>query len=141
LTTGSGYQWLNCQNDYQKIEGATDPIFIPLVSGSYALEVTNECIDTSVCQEVIISGIFPIKPERNRFIIAPNPISNSFTLQSDHPTSIEFIRIFNVQGQPVLKLNEIQGGKIIPVNLFPGLYTILIGSRDHTMETHKIIIR
>ncbi|MDR2008900.1 MAG: hypothetical protein LBQ22_00260, partial [Bacteroidales bacterium] len=52
------YQWLDCNNDYSEIEGATDRIFSPVQSGDYAVEITqNDCTDISECQNVIITEI------------------------------------------------------------------------------------
>ena len=48
--TGAEYQWLDCNNDHAVIEGETGQSFTPTLSGSYAVEITEDgCIDTSAC--------------------------------------------------------------------------------------------
>ena len=49
------YQWLNCNANYAPIPGATNPVFIPDSTGSYAVQITqNGCVDTSSCHYVEI---------------------------------------------------------------------------------------
>lgn len=74
------YQWLDCNNSYTPINGATSRTFSPTVDGDYAVEVTeNGCIDTSSCYPVIITGIV-----ENEFEVAltvlPNPTSGKLTV-------------------------------------------------------------
>jgi hypothetical protein len=71
-TTGASYQWVNCQLNYQKINGKISQTFTPTVSGSYAVIVTkNGCKDTSACFSIVVNEIetisneIPIKIYRN----------------------------------------------------------------------------
>jgi len=53
--SGFFYQWVDCNNDYNPIEGATEQSFTPEVSGNYALMIaTNDCSYGSSCFEVTI---------------------------------------------------------------------------------------
>lgn len=46
----SSYQWIDCGNGNQAINGATNQSFIPTVNGSYAVIVNDgTCSDTSAC--------------------------------------------------------------------------------------------
>lgn len=52
------YQWLDCNNNYAPIPGATAKQFIPTVPGTYALSVTkNGCNDTSACYTILTIGL------------------------------------------------------------------------------------
>jgi hypothetical protein len=47
---GSSYQWFECGNGYNEIEGATNQEYSPNVEGMYAVAITGlQCPDTSVC--------------------------------------------------------------------------------------------
>jgi len=49
----TAYQWLDCDDNYAPIEGATDMVFTATQNGSYALEITFiECSDTSDCYDI-----------------------------------------------------------------------------------------
>lgn len=53
-TNAQGFRWLDCANNSQAIIGETNVAFLPLVSGTYALEITqNGCVDTSDCIDVL----------------------------------------------------------------------------------------
>lgn len=56
--SGAQLQWLDCNNAFAEIPGATGTQFTPSVDGSYAVEVTqNGCTDTSACYAVVGVGI------------------------------------------------------------------------------------
>lgn len=59
--TGATYQWLNCDSNYQEVNGETNQSFNPTINGYYSVEVTSErgCIDTSTCT-----------------FVCPNPVVN-----------------------------------------------------------------
>lgn len=55
---GATYQWLDCDNNYAVINGATSQTFTPQNTGNYAVEVMlNGCSDTSTCYLVDYTGI------------------------------------------------------------------------------------
>ncbi len=55
---GATYQWLDCNNNFAPIPGATLKQFIPVTPGSYALSVTkNGCNDTSACYTITTIGL------------------------------------------------------------------------------------
>ncbi len=71
---GATYQWLDCNNNYSPIIGATSQSFTPDSSGSYAVSVTvGACTDTSDCYEITVpTGLDNLDNIR----IYPNPVSN-----------------------------------------------------------------
>jgi Leucine-rich repeat (LRR) protein len=55
---GASYQWLDCDNNYAIIGGATDQSFTPAVTGNYSVEITTSaCSDTSACYSVSYLGL------------------------------------------------------------------------------------
>ena len=81
-TTDSAiYQWLNCGNNNSVIEGATNRDFMPNLSGDYSVMVTeNNCIDTSECYQVNITGILFNSIGQN-IKLYPNPSSGEFIIE------------------------------------------------------------
>jgi hypothetical protein len=54
----AAFRWLQCNENYQVIEGAVEQYFTPATPGDYAVEITkHECADTSDCYSVEMTGI------------------------------------------------------------------------------------
>jgi hypothetical protein len=54
----SGYQWLDCDANYNPIIGETGMTFTATQSGNYALEISfNDCSDISECFSIDFAGI------------------------------------------------------------------------------------
>lgn len=50
LDSGANFQWYSCDSNWQILSGETNSVFVPQVSGSYALVIERDgCIDTSEC--------------------------------------------------------------------------------------------
>lgn len=56
--TGIYYQWLDCNNNYAPIAGATSKVYNATAIGSYAVIVQqSNCYDTSGCHAVTAIGL------------------------------------------------------------------------------------
>jgi hypothetical protein len=77
------YQWLDCNNNYSPISGASQNTFTPIVSGNYAVQISlNNCVDTSACTFVQVgsSGIQENFLQTDKMY--PNPNNGSFIFES-----------------------------------------------------------
>lgn len=73
------YQWLNCIANAGAIPGATGRWFLPLVSGSYAVQITSKRKEkTSVCVEVSIA--LDVADQIPGLKIYPNPSIGIFMI-------------------------------------------------------------
>jgi hypothetical protein len=89
LDISGTYQWLDCNNNYAIIPGATDSIFYIQAIGSYAVEVTYQgCADTSACYGAtqILVGINQTDP--NKLTLYPNPNSGIFSIELSENSSM-----------------------------------------------------
>ena len=125
----SSHQWLDCNNNYAIISGATNELFIPSVSGSYAVEVTqNGCVDTSACIPFIVSSVNEYYD--NKVVIYPNPTHNTiFIALNQGSENIDF-QLLNTQGS-VLQSNTLKNVKEFAVDLSTlstGIYYLRIRS-------------
>ena len=112
---GARYQWLDCNQSYQRLEGDTLRSFYPDVNSAYAVEVNIDgCIDTSEC--IVTSVGIQEKIIQEAFEIYPNPTNNRLYLKMQNPTQSR-IQIFNIQGRLILELDEIPSS--IDVSSFP----------------------
>ncbi len=120
------YQWLDCNNNYAEIPGATFRTYYVLANGTYAVEVTSfGCVDTSSCYTVIVTDVVENKIN-NVFSIYPNPATNQIEVVS-HNLDIKNISIIDVTGKIILE-NKDSNQKINISNLSKGLYFIKIQS-------------
>lgn len=94
--SNASYQWLDCNNSFAVIPGATSQSYTPSVSGSYAVQLTeNTCVDTSACVNVTITGIKNIGTSE-KISLYPNPAKDA-------------IRIANAPVGAMLNITDITG--------------------------------
>ena len=100
LAEGATYQWIDCDNDYMVIDGATAADYTPESgSGNFAVIVNQgECSDTSDC--FLVSDAAIEKYERNMLNIYPNPTAGKITVDNvnlDYQEAI--IEVLDVDGK------------------------------------------
>ena len=96
------YQWLNCDNDYSIIEGATEISFTPDVNGNYALEITengNACVDTTSCVAITTVGL--IENKTNDVVVYPNPTNGVFNISLKSDLEEVHITVIDMLGKKV----------------------------------------
>lgn len=98
---GATYQWVNCDDDYAAIDGATNQEFTPTANGNYAVIVAQDgCSDTSDCYAISTVGLadnaFP-----NAFYYYPNPTQKDLWIQlGDLPLAAR-VMVYAPTGQVV----------------------------------------
>ena len=100
LAEGATYQWIDCDNDYMVIDGATAADYTPESgSGNFAVIVNQgECSDTSDC--FLVSDAAIEKYERNMLNIYPNPTAGKIIVDNvnlDYQEAI--IEVLDVDGK------------------------------------------
>lgn len=99
------YQWVDCNNGNEPIEGATSQSYTPTVSGNYAVIINqNGCEETSDCVAVTIISVDEISADE--IVLFPNPTSGIFQIQSLE--RIQNVRVYDA------------GGKEIDIDYVPG---------------------
>ncbi len=135
----ASFQWLDCNNGYAVIAGATSASFKPSVSGSYAVVLTNgACIDTTACQPVTIIGIDDAAQKISSGLsIYPNPSTGLITIElSGQIDQSQLMRIFSMSGELVRELPlNFSSQQIDLTDLSEGVY--FIRYRD---TTKKIVL-
>ena len=104
--TSASYQWINCDSNNAIIAGATNQGYQPTMSGNYAVILTKgACIDTTACENVIISNTIESKLNAN-FSLYPNPTRGTVYLElSNNPERGSIIQIYTLTGQLVKEVN------------------------------------
>jgi hypothetical protein len=127
--TGAQYQWVDCNNGFALIGGATGQIFTPSTSGNYAVIVSaNGCSDTSACTQVVVVGI-----EGNlghaQVRVFPNPAGQVLVLQVPEVAAEEKFTVFDVAGRMQLSGQLVGMETAIDVSkLAAGIYHLQVGT-------------
>ncbi len=113
-STGATYQWLECENGFTPIPGATDQNYSVSTDGGYAVIVTqNGCTDTSDCVVVLLNGVD--NPLLEKVSIFPNPTDGQLTIdfgQLDQPA----VKVYSALGQLVFAKEKI-GKRLLEFDL------------------------
>lgn len=93
------YQWIDCNNANEEINGATSQFYTPTANGSYAVIVTtNGCADTSDCVIITSVGLTDINSNME-MNLQPNPSSDMVKVVCDQP--IVEVLIYSMTGELV----------------------------------------
>ncbi|MGB0428854.1 MAG: T9SS type A sorting domain-containing protein [Bacteroidia bacterium] len=108
------YQWLDCENDFVKIDTATRQEFRPTKSGEYTAVVYEEsCADTAACLDVVIVGKEDI--ENNGISVYPNPANEVLFINSKF--KVESLKVYSLEGKVLREAkntNQINIEKLAP---------------------------
>jgi len=134
---GLAYQWLDCDNLYDPISGATNQVYLPNINGNYAAEITQgNCIDTTICYSIANLGLI-----QNDFgsglLIYPNPSEGNFSIELGVNYEDVSIRITDLNGR-LIQNNKYNSGQLLDLKFEEtnGVYLIIIEA-----EGKKAVIR
>jgi hypothetical protein len=126
ITSGATYQWLDCNNNFNEIQGETNQSYTAIQNGSYAVIINNGiCSDTSEC--INITNVALYNSIQNTGIeLYPNP-ANDFVLVKSEKQTMETIEVIDITGK-TLKEFKIQDSefKIQIEDLPRGIYTLKV---------------
>ena len=138
----ASYQWIECDDQFLPIPGATNQTFTPTQNGSYACIINqNGCSDTSSCYTISTIGI-----DENYLSsgikVYPNPANDKLYIDLNTLISGGRIEIINTLGKVVLQ-KEIGVSKVIELNidhLKAGEYIVRIINNEKDIFVRQLII-
>lgn len=139
----SSYQWLDCNNNYAPISGATQQSYLVSVSGSYAVLVTdnNGCADTSACQVITVTNIESFAGSGQVVRVYPNPSVGKVFIDIDGEEGDE-VEVWSVMGKVLVRASVDASGTGLDLSSFaPGLYYIRVIADGKTIWIDKVMIR
>ena len=99
------YKWLDCNNGYAVIPGATAQTFTPTVPGSYAVVLSQSgCTDTSNCHVMATVGLNTLNPIEG-ISVYPTITSNEINVQLNQTYDKVQIEIIDLTGRTVVNTN------------------------------------
>jgi hypothetical protein len=126
------YQWVDCNNGNEAINGAINSSFSPSANGSYAVEVTLDgCTATSAC--VTYSNTTSINENSTTlFTVYPNPAKETIFVVANQSTEIA---IYSVTGVLIEKRTPALNHELNVSYLANGVYFIKAG--EHIVKFIK----
>ncbi len=138
VASTSNYQWVDCSNENEPIEGATEQSFTPTVNGNYAVIITeNGCEEISECTEVIIIGVEEQKNES--LVIYPNPSAGVFNFQSEQ--GIQSVQVFDLSGKLVSTHSLNSTSTINLTHLENGYYVLRVYTSQGEINQRVAILK
>lgn len=138
--SGASYQWLNCGNNFEALNGEVGQTFIPVVNGMYAVEITqNGCSDTSQCMLIENVGLSLI--QKGELSIFPNPAKGNFILDFGKEMTNVSLQITDVLGREIYHEEDVNGSKHqIILKEAAGIYQLVARVSDNEMYILKLMI-
>jgi hypothetical protein len=138
--TSPTYKWLDCNNGYAAIPGATAKTFTPAVSGSYAVVVSQSgCTDTSNCYYVTAVGLNTLN-SIDGVSVYPTIASNEINVQFNKLYNQVQIEVVDLTGRIVVRTNaDGLTNMTLDVNsLMNGSYIVRI-TADGSNGVHRFV--
>lgn len=136
------YQWYDCSNGFNPINGEINQNFEPVQNGKYAVVIDKyNCSDTSICYE--LSNIH-LKEHQllDNLSIYPNPSHSSIKLvgPKTHNSESILLRLKDSKAKIVLEQNmEFSEAIELNLNFPPGLYFLEVHLSDGQKRSYKLI--
>lgn len=139
-TSGSTYQWLDCDNGFTPISGATNQSYTATSNGNYAVVIIqNGCSDTSACSLISTVSTAEILVE-DLIVIYPNPTSGKVNIDFIENQQVVTVRLINNLGQEVMTESFEENETItFYVKAESGMYTLEISSPEIGVLVSKLL--
>lgn len=142
LATNCNYQWVDCDNGYTPVRGATNSDFTPANDGNYAVIVTGSlgCADTSYCYYVTSNLGVQELGTTNIVRIYPNPVQNLLTIQAKKSLQNGSVRIMSAAGQIMSQQTNLIGNRfqLDISSIAPGIYIVEIQEESQIVKAKLI---
>ncbi len=137
--TAVSYQWVNCDNNFAAIPGATNSSFTVSFNGNYAVIISDSaCSDTSAC--FLLTPVSVLASQLSGSIRAvPNPHQDGFRLDLPREFARVEVQVTDLTGKLVLH-RTFENSQFVPLAMeaAPGVYFVRVWA-DGQLETIKVM--
>jgi hypothetical protein len=136
---GASYQWLDCNDAYSEIAGATNQSYTPIDDGDYAVKVTNgSCTDTSAC--IAVDGVgLTDNNNLSQIHLYPNPNNGLFNINLGQ-VQATLIQISSANGTiNYSNSTNLTGIHQIALNISAGLYFVDVWTESGTYQMKFVV--
>jgi len=134
------YQWVDCDNNNEPIQNATQQSYSPTTTGNYAVIITSQegCEEISECAELSIVNNNEVF--KNSLSVFPNPSSGALNINLDEAYDYTEISVFNVLGQLTQSgIYSNQSYIDLQLNGASGIYLLVVENKNGAQAEFKII--
>lgn len=130
------FQWVDCNNGYAAVPGATGASFTPPANGTYAAIILQAaCYDTTAC--INITSVGMDNSANAAATISPNPFHDVLLISDCTPGTV--LTIFNLQGEVVYSANFTSTTALVDLSAQAnGIYFVQLNNADG-MTNQKVI--
>jgi hypothetical protein len=132
LTVAAGFQWLDCNNGFAPIPGATGQVYTATTNGSYAVVAyLPMCNDTSACVDITCVGENDLSINGDNIFIYPNPASDNLIVEVSENGINSIFEVYDVQGKQIIqKILRKEKTSIDITDLASGIYYVEVKTGD-----------
>ena len=140
--TAATYQWLDCNNAFSPIAGATARVFTPVNNGNYAVEISkNNCTDTSGCYAINSVGLNSFT--EGSLKVYPNPTESVLMVELNRVYFPATLEITDARGK-IMSAKTVHNPKeealrLDVSSLAAGLYFLRVSWENQRTEVKKFI--
>lgn len=140
LSSSSVFQWVDCDDNFAVIPGATNQSYVAPVNGNYAVIIDSGlCSDTSACLVVNSVGIDE-NGIGNSVLISPNPSSGDFSIKFDDVQNEIGVTIYSEDGKLILSETYLNESEVeYHLNVAKGVYFIVVNVIEE-ISVHRLVI-
>jgi hypothetical protein len=127
----AGYAWLDCDNNFAVITGATAQSFTPTQNGNYAVALSEDgCLDTSACIAVTTVGIIE-NTTTESFVIYPNPTDGVVNIIFENDQQELNVLLLSVTGQ-LIESKTVENSAVVTFEIkgAPGVYILKLNGNN-----------
>jgi|GEM_PF-4500138 len=101
----AAYQWLDCDNNFSIIPGATNQSYTALMNGDYAVQITqNGCVETTACY--LITAVAAVNSDfENELLLYENPTDGDFSIDLGNNYPLVSVTIYDISGKLIQSKN------------------------------------
>ncbi len=136
----ASYQWLDCDNGFSIIAGATSQTYTTTTDGNFAVEVTaNGCVDTSACITIDYANL-DFLDLYSHVSLYPNPTNSGALLSFGETIASANITVTDASGRNISK-HTILNQKELLLD-FPseaGVYFVCVKTIDQRSLTLRLV--
>ena len=137
LEPGAQYQWLDCDDGFSPVNGATGQSYTATANGHYAVQITqNGCTDTSACEAITTVSV----AENAAALVLqayPNPAADYVWLQAEQ--AVHTVEVFDITGKK--QAVAYAAGKLDIRSLAPGMYWVRVTAYTGESASLRIVKR
>jgi hypothetical protein len=139
FNSGVTFQWIDCNNNNAFIPNEQGQVYTATANGDYAVIVTeNNCSDTSVCTNIIVSGVNEIDNSLS-LTISPNPTNNDINVSFVNVDEIMNVVLTDAQGKIVFQTKSPSNNLQIDLSKeSKGIYMLSVTNKT-TTRVYKVI--